>query len=238
MPQKPYRQEIKHLLSPAQALLLQQRVSAVLPMDEHSGGDGSYLIRSIYFDTFDDRAYAEKEAGISEREKIRIRFYNYQNDVIKLERKEKREKLIYKESLPISKKTAEAMLGGDYSTLPTYKNALTDYVYGLACSSGLHPVVVVDYVRRAFVYPAGNVRITFDSALQAGAGDLPPWQAGELYDVLGGDTILEIKFNQYFPVYLEQLLASVPGETTALSKYTLCRQNLLRKQGNYIGGKL
>lgn len=235
---KPYRQEIKQFLSPAQTLLLQQRIGAVLPLDKHSGANDNYLIRSIYFDTFDDRFYTEKEAGISEREKIRIRFYNYQDNVINLERKEKREKLIYKEALSISAKTADAMLNGDYTSLPAYKNRLADYVYGLACSSGLHPTVVVDYVRRAYIYPAGNVRVTFDSALQAGRADIPIWQPGNTYDVLEDSAILEIKFNRFFPEHIRRLLASVPGETTALSKYTLCRQNLLLKQGDYLGGKL
>lgn len=238
MPQKLYRQEIKQLLSPAQTLLLQQRISAVLPPDGHSGADASYRIRSVYFDTFDDRAYAEKEAGVSEREKIRIRFYDYQDSVVKLERKEKREKLIYKESAPISGTVADALFHGDYSALLSCKHPLADYVYSLCTSAGLHPTVVVDYVRKAYVYPVGNVRITFDTALQAGRPDIPLWQSGNVSHVLEGSTILEIKFNQYLPVYIRQLLGSVPGETMALSKYTLCRQNLLLRQGDYTGGRL
>lgn len=237
MSQKQYRQEIKQLLSPAQTLLLQQRVSAILPPDDHSGADGSYSIRSIYFDTRSDRAYTEKEAGISEREKIRIRFYDYQDDVVKLERKEKRENLIYKDSLSISREAADAAFAGDYTPLLAYHNSFTDYVYGLASSEGLRPTVVVDYVRKAYLYPVGNVRITFDTALQAGRTDIPLWEAGNVFDVLEGCTILEIKFNRYLPEHIRQVLDSVPGERMALSKYTLCRQNLLLKQGDYLGGK-
>lgn len=238
MPKKSYRQEIKQLLSPAQTLLLQQRVSAVLPADDHSGADGSYTIRSVYFDTLDDRAFNEKEAGISEREKIRIRFYDYRDSVIKLERKEKREKLIYKESFSISREVADAMFQGEYAPLLSCRHPLADYVYSLFTSAGLHPAVVVDYVRKAYVYPVGNVRITFDTALQAGRTDIPLWQAGNVSDVLEGSTVLEIKFNQYLPEHIRQLLSSVPGETMALSKYTLCRQNLLLRQGDYLGGRL
>ncbi len=238
MPKKSYRQEIKQLLSPAQALLLQQRIGAVLPVDSHSGTDGSYRIRSVYFDTFDDRAYTEKEAGVSEREKIRVRFYDYQDSVIKLERKEKREKLIYKESVSISGEVANALFQGDFAALLSCGHPLTDYVYSLFASAGLHPAVVVDYVRKAYVYPAGNVRITFDTALQAGRTDIPLWRAGNVSDVLEGGTILEIKFNRYLPEHIRQLLSSVPGETMALSKYTLCRQNLLLRQGDYLGGRL
>lgn len=237
MSEKQYRQEIKQLLSPAQTLLLQQRISAILPLDSHSGNDGCYRIRSIYFDTQDDKFYTEKEAGISEREKIRIRYYDYQADVIKLERKEKKENLIYKESLSISKETAEAMCNGDFNSLVQYHHPLADYVYGLAQTSGLHSTVVVDYIRMAYLYPVGNVRITFDTTLQAGRPDIPIWQEGNVFDVLEGNTILEIKFNKFLPEHIRQLLDSVPGERMALSKYTLCRQNLLLKQGDYLGGK-
>lgn len=237
MSEKHYRQEIKQLLSPAQTLLLQQRISAILSADSHSGSDGSYQIRSIYFDTWDDAFYAEKEAGISEREKIRIRYYNYVTSVIKLERKEKKENLIYKESLSISKETAEAMCRGDFDSLLQYHHPLADYIYSLAQTKGLHSTVVVDYVRKAYLYPVGNVRITFDTALKAGRPDIPLWQEGNVFDVLEGNTILEIKFNQFLPEHIRQLLDSVTGERIALSKYTLCRQNLLLKQGDYLGGK-
>lgn len=238
MSAKPYRQEIKQLLSPARALLAEQRIAAVLPRDAYSGQQGSYTIRSIYFDTPSDRAYTEKEAGICEREKIRIRLYNFEDTVIKLERKEKRENLIHKESLSISRDTALAMLAGDFQELPAYRAPLADYIYGLAHSEGLRAVVTVDYVRRAYLYPAGNVRITFDLALQAGKPDLPLCDPSGTFQVLGNQTILEIKFNQYLPEHLRQLLGSVPGERMALSKYTLCRRNLLYRQGDFLGGKL
>lgn len=237
MSEKPYRQEIKQLLTPVQTILLQQRIAAILPPDEHSGADESYTIRSVYFDTLEDSAYEEKDAGISEREKIRIRFYDYSSQVIKLERKEKKENLIYKEAVSISKETADAVFAGNYDSLLSLHCGLGDYVYGLGVSSGLHPAVVVDYVRKAYVYPVGNVRITFDSALRAGRPGIPFWEPGMVSDVLSGQTILEIKFNQFLPEHIRMVLESVTGEKIALSKYTLCRQNLLLKQGDYLGGK-
>lgn len=234
---KSYRHEIKQLLSPAQTCLLEQRIRAVLPPDSN-GSSGRYHIRSIYFDTISDKAYTEKEAGISEREKIRIRFYNCQTGLIKLEKKEKRRDLIFKDSLVISKETAEAMMTNDYESLPSYGSPLADSIYTLACAEGLHPVVVVDYMRNAYTYPAGNVRITFDSLLQAGNPKLPIWEAGGGFHVLPNHTILEIKYNDYLAEHIRQLLCSVPGERIALSKYTLCRRNLLWKQGDYLKGKI
>lgn len=237
MAEKKYRQEIKRLLSPAQRLLLEQRICAVMPRDFHSGEDGSYSIRSIYFDTATDRAYTEKEAGISEREKIRIRFYNYQDDLIKLERKEKRGNRIHKESMTISKETADAMMHCNYSSLPDYRNPLSDHIYGAAYSEGLHPVVVIDYIRKAYVFPVNHVRITFDFALEAAKPTIPIWTPEGGYDVLAEDTILEIKYDQYLPCHIGRLINSVSAPQMALSKYVLCRNNLLWKQGDFIKGK-
>lgn len=237
MAQKAYRQEIKQLLSPAQALLLEQRISAVLQPDTYSDSSGSYYIRSIYFDTPTDTAYQDKISGIDNREKIRIRFYSFDASVIKLERKEKRNNLIHKDSFSISKETADQMLEGNFESLLTYEHPLAEYIYSLSRSSTLRPVVVVDYVRRAYVHPVGNVRITFDMKLQARTPETNIWEPGVLYHVLGEDTILEIKFNQYLPDHIRQLLCSVPGQRMALSKYTLCRENLTQKQGDFLLGK-
>lgn len=237
MKEKRYRQEKKQLLDPIKALLLEQRIRAVLKPDTNSDESGSYYIRSIYFDTRFDRAYEEKVAGVNEREKIRIRFYGLSQDVVKLERKEKRENLIYKESCSIDAKTAEEMVQGNFDGLLSYDAPLAQYVCGLAKSDGLRAVVIVDYVRRAYLHPVGNVRITFDSQLMARKVTGNIWELGMLYDVLGDQTILEVKFNQVIPTYIKELLNSVPGVRMALSKYTMCRENLLYKQGDYLGGK-
>ena len=236
MAEKNYRREIKRLLSPAQRLLLEQRIRAVMPLDIHSGKDGCYSIRSIYFDTITAKAYTEKEAGVSDREKIRIRFYNYQTDIVKLERKEKHRDLICKDSIAISKDIADAMMHNDYSYLPDCFNPLSDYIYGIAHAEGLYPAVVVDYLRTAYVFPVENVRITFDSLLQAGSPSIPVWIADGCFDVLGDNTILEIKFDRYLPDHIRQLLNSISAPQMALSKYILCRNNLLENQGNFLGG--
>jgi hypothetical protein len=157
--------------------------------------------------------------------------------VIKLERKEKRENLIYKESCSIDAKTAEELVQGNFEGLASLDAPLAQYVYGLSKSDGLHAVVIVDYIRRAYLHPVGNVRITFDSKLMARKVEGNIWEAGELFDVLQENTILEIKFNQVIPTFIKEILSSVSGVRMALSKYTMCRENLLYKQGDYLGGK-
>lgn len=108
----------------------------------------------------------------------------------------------------------------------------------MALSECLRPVVVVDYVRKAYTFPLGHTRITFDSALLSGSPETPIWTPEGGSDVLGEDTILEIKFNQYLPEHISRLLNSVSAQRMALSKYVLCRNNLLWKQGSFLGGRL
>ena len=44
--------------------------------DKHVGPTGQYMIRSLYFDSYDDRALKEKLDGVRDRDKYRIRYYN------------------------------------------------------------------------------------------------------------------------------------------------------------------
>ena len=81
------RHEIKYIISLREAELLKYRLRALLRPDPHVRADGSYFIRSLYFDDTDYRAYHEKIAGVKERTKYRIRFYNMDDSRITLEKK-------------------------------------------------------------------------------------------------------------------------------------------------------
>ena len=69
------RHEWKHEISFMDLLVIRQRLSAVAKRDVHAV-NGKYFIRSLYFDTPEDKALREKLNGISRREKFRIRYYN------------------------------------------------------------------------------------------------------------------------------------------------------------------
>ena len=238
MTNKTYRQERKSLLTKAKAVLLEQRIAAVLPLDDHASQDGTYRIRSIYFDTVANSAYQEKNMGISDREKIRLRFYGVNPSTVKLEKKEKRENLIHKEVILINRETAEAMMKGDFTMLLYYDAPLAKEVYAKAMATGLVPVVVVDYLRKAYVYPTASVRITFDYELSAEITSENMWTPNECYDVIGNNVILEVKFNKYLPTHIKELVSSVPGAKIALSKYVMCRDSLREKHGYLVGGKV
>ena len=84
-----YRTELKHIITKIDALMIRTRVKPFLKPDPNAGKDGKYLIRSLYFDTAEDKAVRDKIDGVAIREKYRIRFYDHNHQLIRLEKKSK-----------------------------------------------------------------------------------------------------------------------------------------------------
>ena len=80
-----FRNEHKYICSAAELGELKIRLAALLMPDPHSGPDGQYRVRSLYWDTYDDRLVRENEDGTSPREKWRIRSYNLDRSYVALE---------------------------------------------------------------------------------------------------------------------------------------------------------
>ena len=69
-----YRHEWKHEITFCDMLAIRQRMRAIAKADRHAY-EGSYGIRSLYFDNLTDKALREKLDGVNRREKFRIRYY-------------------------------------------------------------------------------------------------------------------------------------------------------------------
>ena len=96
-----FRNEHKYICSSAELAELQVRLTALLMPDPHSGADGRYRVRSLYFDTYDDRLVRENEDGTSPREKWRIRSYNLDRSYVALECKMHEGDRVRKQICPI-----------------------------------------------------------------------------------------------------------------------------------------
>ena len=59
-----FRHEYKHILNYGDCFLLRNRLRHLMSPDPHAGPDGSYQIRSLYFDDWCDRALREKLYGV------------------------------------------------------------------------------------------------------------------------------------------------------------------------------
>jgi SPX domain protein involved in polyphosphate accumulation len=219
-----YRNEYKYLIGPASAELIRHRLGALIDRDPHADANGDYFIRSVYFDDDTLSAFYDKLAGVAARNKYRLRFYNMDTSRFSFEAKRKRDRYVNKECVPISPELAEKMLAGEPLSATEASGSLLGEFSVLCRSSGMHPCVIVDYVRTAFVYPVGNVRITLDSDLRAES-----FQRDNVFICRGGvpvledgDVILEVKYTDYLPPWIAEALSDVPKILSANSKYCNC----------------
>jgi hypothetical protein len=87
--------------------------------------------------------------------------------------------------------------------------------------------VIVDYEREPYVFPGEDVRVTFDKNVRTAmrSTDLfnPNLVTYPVWD-LRNCMILEVKFNESLPLYVQELLSVGSAEHTAASKYVFCRQ--------------
>lgn len=219
-----YRHELKFFVNPQQYLVLRSRLRHWLRPDTHAGPVGDYRISSLYLDDAADTALFAKLSGLQNREKVRIRIYNGQSDVIMLEKKIKSGEGVRKERLRIDAQLYEAVLAGNPEPLrETGHPLLLDVAWQMA-NRLLRPKVIVDYVREAYIHPLGNVRVTFDKNLRSGLTNLDLFrQAPYISAPLDGLTILEVKYDSFLPRPVQDLLQTDSLTRQSASKYVLCR---------------
>ena len=214
------RHEIKHLITKADDLVLRLRLRKALSCDRH-GKDGCYMVTSLYFDDEYDRAYRAKAEGFSYKEKFRIRYYGDDLSFIKLEKKYKRGDLSAKDSVRLSKEEVEKIIKGDIDFLLKSKEELKKEFY-VCLNNTSAPVSVVRYMREAFVYPYGNVRITFDSDISKIFDARAFLDQDAYYMHLEEKTILEIKYDRYLPDTIKALV-NIDARRSSYSKYAISR---------------
>jgi hypothetical protein len=198
--------------------------------DAHADENGEYFIRSLYFDTYDDKAVGEKFDGVPLREKWRIRFYNHDTSMIRLENKIKRVSSCVKLSCELTKDEVLKILDKDYDFLKESKDPVRQkFLRELICE-GHVAKTVTDYTRTPFVSPLGNTRVTIDSDLRS--------PTGGLMDIFNPHSptisvfpdercVLEVKYDEYIPEYVYKLIQQFDGtRTAAMSKYLACRKFL------------
>lgn len=218
-----YRHEWKHEITLSDRLVLRQRLRAAARPDGHAR-DGRYFIRSLYFDNLTDKALREKLDGVDRREKFRIRYYDYDTSLIRLEKKSKRNGLGRKVSVPLTAEEAGALAEGRWDWMPASGRDLVLELYSKMKSQGLRPRTIVDYIREAFVYAPGNVRVTLDYDIRTGLR-CTDFLNPNCVTVPAGDApaILEVKWDAYLPAVIQDAV-QLPGRRTgAFSKYAACR---------------
>lgn len=218
------RKENKYLISLEKFFRIRSRLSTFLSYDENSTSNG-YIVRSIYFDTIDNRDMFDTLYGVYEKQKIRLRIYSIHDTNVKLECKRKVGSDTYKISLTISKEEAEAMIHGDYEFLKDNETKEIRELYLTLTKDGYSAKTIVEYRRLAFVYPVSNTRICFDTEIKA---SLTPFNffsdnVGFIPLITSDLGVLEVKYDHFLPSLIKETISPMDELNQANSKYVQAR---------------
>src|SRR3989344_2353489 len=170
------RFEFKYFLPKSQARPL---VAALLPYmnwDPYARetGKGYYRVNSLYFDTADYACFWDKEAGVADRKKLRLRYYGdaLQNDsVVYAEIKRKKDALVIKDRLTV-KPTEAAPQNFRRKLHELYKaepgREFHREIYWFLQRNNLRPKLFVSYARTALLAKRNKeFRVTVDEDIVA-----------------------------------------------------------------------
>lgn len=221
-----YRVEDKFSCSEMEMLLLKARLQTILEIDTNQKNKQGYQITSVYFDDYWDSCFYEAMDGVKERYKYRIRIYDDNFDVIKLEIKYKKESRIYKRSQKITFDEMKSFLKGECVIRENEKDDCVSLMNIAVKTKKLEPVVIVEYDRTAFVYEPGNVRITLDSNLRYST-NIEDFVSGkkESYRVVPEmNRVIEVKYDEMLPGVIARVIENGAMIQTSFSKYCICRR--------------
>lgn len=200
---------------------------------------GGYLVRSLYYDSADMRAYQEKVNGDCDRTKLRIRTYT--NSSLK------------KSNYRVEMKTRKGVYSEKYSTFVSpawYETFLLNHHWPANSDpllieferyihlKTLLPLVLIEYQREGFNARAHpSLRITFDHQVQSTKADTLFPTTPFFHQHYRGNIIFEIKCDKNQPAWLHGLVQTQGLRIAANSKFTqgieLSRPELVRPEWSY-----
>lgn len=230
------RLEYKFLVPANRIDEIRKLINPFVQLDEYAAREVNkeYTVHSIYLDSMKLDDYHEKLAGIKIRKKLRIRGYNIKNleSIVFLEIKRKYENHIFKNRAPVLYSNLSDILKTadcekyilKRKNFLDAKNDASKFFY-LSKMKNCSPVILINYEREAYYSKNDStLRITFDKNLRSAPFPKPSdlYFDKQLKYAMPGKFILEVKFFNGFPSWLQTILRRYELKRQAISKYTIC----------------
>jgi hypothetical protein len=191
-------------------------------LDYNTNENNEYQIRSIYFDDYQKTAVKQKELGLKDRYKYRIRFYNSDTQVIKLEKKVKNSNVGYKNVIPLTYEEANKLLNSDFEFLSLKNNPIANELLLLRRNKLIQPIIIIDYFREPYVLPFNDIRITFDKKISYSTDLDEAFNSNLILNRTIENVVMEVKYNGFLPKYLKNLISVDNINKMSISKFLLC----------------
>ena len=178
-------------------------------------------VNSIYFDDINHSSIRQNLDGISEKKKIRVRWYGAQNQLVNpvLEIKNKKGLETRKETYKISE--LDGLKFPDFKNLDLIKNTVN---LQKKSKNTILPILTTNYDRQYFVSNNGKIRATIDYNLKSIHLKNPSQM--EIVKIFSSTCILEIKYPTNLDKYVRLNLKEITLRLSKNSKYINSAFNL------------
>ena len=224
-----YRHEYKYVLDNMKTVLMKARAGALFRKDPHARPDGTYSIKSLYFDDINNGCFFDAANGNDPRAKFRIRLYNDDTDMIRLEKKIKQNGFTLKEQTVLSREECEALIQGRLMDVGCTEDDKKKSLLSQMSVNGLIPVIIIAYERQPYIYPGSDIRFTIDTRITFSTdvkSFLDPDKKA-MMSLGGGFSVMELKWGRYLPGHITDCLTINSLEKSRFSKYYYCRSMTL-----------
>ncbi|MEG1755470.1 MAG: polyphosphate polymerase domain-containing protein [Clostridia bacterium] len=220
-----FRKEIKYSASFIDFYQAKPLLGAGLTLDPHCTNDDGYSVRSLYFDSACDDDLFDVLSGLLNKQKIRLRCYDPDDAVFKLEHKCKTGTDSIKQSIPIPRSKARELAQGRFHVLSALPGDTAKELYARMKMGVYQPRVVVNYQRIAYFSPLNDIRVTFDYDVRASFSPSALFDNYAAFEpVMEPCTgVLEVKYNNFLPSYLMTILGGFNALAVSNSKYVQAR---------------
>ncbi len=220
-----WRYELKYRLNRVQYQKMRMAIVPYMRPDYYSlsAPGGKYLVRSLYFDTYDYRAFYQKMSGDDHRVKYRIRAYSRSvadDTAVRVELKVRKTNAMAKYSTFVS--PADYLFFLRRRHWPETGNPVLIEFERCLHLQNLRPQILIEYLREGFEDRTGSgLRITFDHRVgSAHTSALFPDPPIFFRDHHPHGIVLEIKGRRSPPGWLKRLVREQGLKLAANSKYT------------------
>lgn len=224
------RFELKYRINESKAQEIRFFVENYLECDPYGATmpNRSYPVHSLYLDSAGFNTYHRTVNGDRNRFKLRLRYYDFEDSPVFFEIKQRNNRVIRKKRAQVYRSSVQDLLNGHAPTKKHLAEKSVDQIDALEHFCLLlgklqaSPKMHISYLREAYESKDTNdVRITIDRDVkgcrvrQQGI----PTHLPDEFPVFGNTVILEIKFTNRFPDWLNELTQRFHLRRESASKY-------------------
>jgi hypothetical protein len=225
------RFEKKYRISEYKAQQIRYFVRQYLKLDPFGAGqeDLSYSVHSLYLDSPSMRTFQDTINGSRNRYKLRVRYYDKDHGKpVYAEIKRRFNDVILKKRAKVHRKYVADLLSGQMPVMehlveqaPENLEALEHFCF-LVNQIHARPKIHVAYRREAYELEDSNaVRVTFDREVvsESESGYDLQTQLSNPVSVFGKEVVLELKFTNRYPIWLQELTQLFHLRQESAAKY-------------------